>query len=84
MLGIRRRNRYKWRNNYQWMRTAVKALPHFTLETVLFGRYTIYDGKVHKSYYPWKVSLAGLGTCLVILLSFGRLDCNWLQRTREK
>ena len=84
MLGIHWHRNYRWRSSYQWIRTAFNSLPHFFLEVVSFGRLTLYRSKIHRSFYLWKVSLAGLSTCIVILLSLGYLDCDWLYRYQKK
>ncbi len=77
MLGIYRRRNYRWRSAF-W------SLPHYTMETVTFGWYTIYYGHICRYCSSWRFGLVGLGSCLVILLSFGRLDCDWFERIQKE
>ena len=78
MLGICRQQK-----NYRWLSVA-RVLPRYVFETVSFGYASIYAGKICRyPLYPWRMSLAGLGTCLVILLSFCYLDCDWISRVQK-
>ena len=65
MLGI-----YRYRN--RWFKEAC-ALPLCILEVMSLT--------IRKDDLPWLVDLACLGNCLVILLSFGRLECDWIERS---
>ncbi len=75
MLGI-----YRHRNC--WWLSVARTLPRNTLEVLSFGYLTVCRYRL-----PWKLSLASLGTCLVIIGTLGHFDCNWIERasvTRRK
>ncbi len=73
MLGI-----YRHRNHH-WFR-EILVLPLCIFEVMSFGYFTIRDGKICRDDFSWITDCACLGTYLVIILSFGRLDCDWIEQ----
>ncbi len=73
MLGIIKNRHIEWLG-------TLRLLPIDFLEVFSFGYLTISHFRIVKNTVPWLLSFIYFGADLLIILSLGYLDTNWVGR----
>lgn len=74
MLGISR-------NKHNKVKGALSVLPGYAIQVLSFGKLGWRGRFYRRRNCPLRWSYGGLGACLVLVLSFGYFDSDWIYRS---